>query len=267
MDVVCSGPLYSLQRGPKVTSLVACSSRGRCAQHLRRIRGSGLNPVHMSRKCYTQHRVRCASWSPRIMQILRAPGVRGARNKGCCTSIFTMDPRPLWLCPCSSAHPHICRVIKRSPRACFEFMGPLDMRTIDGTVVGLSSSWHWGMARALTTTALVSLFPGDRVNPKIICQKTQHPSKYPSEVKGVLWCFALRAVLRVNLGEAGPGVGLGLDGVPRGGPRVICGTDKHLSLWRHWGTPGVITHPDRLEHYQNPQKYHWLGRANTDFIY
>jgi hypothetical protein len=28
-----------VQRGPKVTSLVECTSCGRCAQHLRRIRG------------------------------------------------------------------------------------------------------------------------------------------------------------------------------------------------------------------------------------
>jgi hypothetical protein len=48
-----------VHRGPKVTSLVAFSSRGRCAQHLRRIRGCDArirhDLAHMSRKCYAQN--------------------------------------------------------------------------------------------------------------------------------------------------------------------------------------------------------------------
>jgi hypothetical protein len=55
-------------RGPKVTSLVACSSRGKCAQHLRRIRGCDAHPA-------------CPAWIWRIhvchanvtRNILRAP--------------------------------------------------------------------------------------------------------------------------------------------------------------------------------------------------
>jgi hypothetical protein len=43
-----------IQMGPKVTPLVARSSCGRCAQHLRRIadvtRASGVDLVHMSSK-------------------------------------------------------------------------------------------------------------------------------------------------------------------------------------------------------------------------
>jgi hypothetical protein len=58
------GGLHSqLQRGPKVTSLVARSSRGWCAQHLRRIRWcdvcirreSDVNLAHTSSKCYAQN--------------------------------------------------------------------------------------------------------------------------------------------------------------------------------------------------------------------
>jgi hypothetical protein len=37
----------SIQRGPKVTSLVALSSRGRCAQHLHDVRG--LHDAHRTR--------------------------------------------------------------------------------------------------------------------------------------------------------------------------------------------------------------------------
>jgi hypothetical protein len=103
-----------LQRGPKVTSHVACSSHGRCTQHLRRIRGcdahirreSGVNLAHIRlvkpraslrdlatlwrsvlisptttgtrlwRICHVN--IICASCSPlcTIMQMLRAPAAR-----------------------------------------------------------------------------------------------------------------------------------------------------------------------------------------------
>jgi hypothetical protein len=71
-----------IQRSLKVTSLVARASRGRGTQHLRRNRGARVLIVchaNVTRKMC----VRCASCSPRIMQILRAPAARGARNKGC----------------------------------------------------------------------------------------------------------------------------------------------------------------------------------------
>jgi hypothetical protein len=45
----------STDRGPKVASLVARSSCGRCAQHLRPIRASGVNRAHVTRKCCAQN--------------------------------------------------------------------------------------------------------------------------------------------------------------------------------------------------------------------
>jgi hypothetical protein len=45
-------PRWYGQRGPKVTSLVACSSRGRCTQHLRRIRGCDAHPAWIWRICH-----------------------------------------------------------------------------------------------------------------------------------------------------------------------------------------------------------------------
>jgi hypothetical protein len=41
-----------LQKGPKVTSLVARSSRGRCTQHLRRIRGGEAHPAWIWRMSF-----------------------------------------------------------------------------------------------------------------------------------------------------------------------------------------------------------------------
>jgi hypothetical protein len=61
--------MSKVQKGPKVTSLVAHSSRGRCAQHLRRIRGCDARIRRESGACMyitRGSRVRCASCSPRI---------------------------------------------------------------------------------------------------------------------------------------------------------------------------------------------------------
>jgi hypothetical protein len=70
---LCGGT--GCRRGPKVTSLVACRSRGRCAQHLRRIRGCDRRES-VTRKI----RVRCASCSPRPSCKCCANLRWGARN-------------------------------------------------------------------------------------------------------------------------------------------------------------------------------------------
>jgi hypothetical protein len=81
----------SIQRGPKLTSLVARSAqqgRATFASDWRIMaRASGVNLVWriMSRKCYAQNsRTMCVMWPAYIMQMLRAPAARGACNKGCC---------------------------------------------------------------------------------------------------------------------------------------------------------------------------------------
>jgi hypothetical protein len=82
VSVCFGGDVWDVWRGPKVTSLVA---RGRCAQHLRRIRGCDAHPAHMSRKCYAQNsRTMCVICSPRIMKIFCA---RSAQQ-----GILLLDP-------------------------------------------------------------------------------------------------------------------------------------------------------------------------------
>jgi hypothetical protein len=71
-----------LQSGPKVTSLVTRSPRDRCVQHLRRIRGCDARIRREFGAC-PANVTRDARHSPRIMQTLRSPAARGARNKGC----------------------------------------------------------------------------------------------------------------------------------------------------------------------------------------
>jgi hypothetical protein len=73
---ICS----KVQRDPKATSIVARSSCGRCAQHLRRIRGCDAHPKwirRMSRKCSAQiSRTMCVMSPAYFMQMWRAPAAR-----------------------------------------------------------------------------------------------------------------------------------------------------------------------------------------------
>jgi hypothetical protein len=74
--------LLNLQRGPKVTSLVARSTRGRCAQHLRRIRGCDHASGEILAHDYVTQML-CAEFgymfdvrhSPRIMQYCAQQGM------------------------------------------------------------------------------------------------------------------------------------------------------------------------------------------------
>jgi hypothetical protein len=77
----CLG-LPDVQRDPKVTSLVARSSCGRCAQHLRRIRGYDAHPAWiwriMSCKWYAQIRVRFGPLNARTCP--PPPTIQGAQS-------------------------------------------------------------------------------------------------------------------------------------------------------------------------------------------
>jgi hypothetical protein len=73
-----------IQRRPKVTSLAARSSRGRCAEHLRRIRGcdarfrreSGVNLAHVTQMLRAKFAYDARHAARVIMQMLRAPAVQ-----------------------------------------------------------------------------------------------------------------------------------------------------------------------------------------------
>jgi hypothetical protein len=77
-----------VQSGPKVTSLVERCSRSRCTQRVRRMWRAGAYVAQMLRAIFAYD----VRHSPRILQMLRAPAVRGMRSKGC----YFWTPLYLW---------------------------------------------------------------------------------------------------------------------------------------------------------------------------